>query len=92
MVYRDRIRVPPLRGHIGRRAGDHGGGQPRATEAGGRSIGLNIKLPYAQGANRYITPGLQFEFHYFLHTEGLVRLSREIAGRVPRGACLASSA
>src|SRR5262245_5646140 len=36
-----------------------------AYEAGGQSVGLNIALAYEQGANRYITKGLHFEFHYF---------------------------
>ncbi len=33
--------------------------------AGGKSIGLNISLPFEQFANPYISPELNFEFHYF---------------------------
>jgi uncharacterized protein (TIGR00730 family) len=36
-----------------------------AAEAGGKTIGLNIRLPFEQGANAYISDGLHFEFHYF---------------------------
>jgi len=36
-----------------------------AYEAGGKTIGLNINLPFEQSPNPYITPSLNFEFHYF---------------------------
>lgn len=36
-----------------------------AAEAGGKTIGLNIGLPFEQRPNAYITPELCFEFHYF---------------------------
>ena len=36
-----------------------------ASEAGGKTIGLNIGLPHEQHPNAYITRGLTFEFHYF---------------------------
>jgi uncharacterized protein (TIGR00730 family) len=36
-----------------------------ARDAGGKTIGLNIRLPFEQGANRFISEGLHFEFHYF---------------------------
>jgi len=36
-----------------------------AFEAGCKTIGLNIALPFEQEPNRYITPDLNFQFHYF---------------------------
>jgi len=36
-----------------------------AHDAGTKSIGLNINLPYEQYPNPYITPDLCFRFHYF---------------------------
>jgi len=36
-----------------------------AADAGGKSIGLNIGLPFEQQHNPYITSELCFEFHYF---------------------------
>jgi uncharacterized protein (TIGR00730 family) len=36
-----------------------------AYEAGGKTIGMNIRLPFEQAPNPYITPSLNFEFHYF---------------------------
>src|SRR6202011_2074987 len=36
-----------------------------AHEAGGKTIGLNINLPFEQNPNSFITPSLNFEFHYF---------------------------
>ena len=36
-----------------------------AADAGGKTIGLNIGLPFEQCPNPYITPELCFEFHYF---------------------------
>ena len=36
-----------------------------ASDAGGKTIGLNIELPHEQHANAYITRELGFEFRYF---------------------------
>ena len=36
-----------------------------AFESGGKSIGMGISLPFEQSNNEFITPDLDFEFHYF---------------------------
>ncbi len=36
-----------------------------ALKAGGKSVGLNISIPMEQYTNPYISPELNFEFHYF---------------------------
>ncbi|ROL61672.1 TIGR00730 family Rossman fold protein [Bacteroidetes/Chlorobi group bacterium ChocPot_Mid] len=36
-----------------------------AIDAGAKSIGLNISLPFEQFPNPYLSKGLNFEFHYF---------------------------
>ena len=36
-----------------------------AFDVGAPNIGFGIELPFEQGNNQYITPGLSFNFHYF---------------------------
>lgn len=40
-------------------------GNRGAAEVGAPSIGLNIVLPHEQAPNKYVTPDLCFNFHYF---------------------------
>jgi uncharacterized protein (TIGR00730 family) len=40
-------------------------GNRGAMDAGGKTIGLNISLPFEQEHNPYVSPELNFEFHYF---------------------------
>ena len=39
--------------------------QQRRHDAGGQSVGLGIKLPFEQTNNEYVTPELDFVYHYF---------------------------
>ena len=36
-----------------------------AHDAGGKSVGLGIKLPFEQSNNEYVTPEMDFVYHYF---------------------------
>mgnify|MGYP001792596365 CR=1 FL=1 len=36
-----------------------------AQEMGALTVGLNIVLPHEQGSNPYVSPSLNFKFHYF---------------------------
>ncbi len=57
------------KGHYVVMTGGGGGimeaGNLGATDVNGKSIGLNISLPFEQVANPYITKKLSFIFHYF---------------------------
>ena len=41
------------------------GNRGAADVPGGRSVGLGISLPFEEKVNRWVTPELAFEFHYF---------------------------
>jgi uncharacterized protein (TIGR00730 family) len=46
-------------------AGIMGAANRGAHDVGAKNIGLNIVLPFEQEPNRFITPELSFQFHYF---------------------------
>ena len=57
--------TPSFCGDHRRRTRHHGGRQSGRPGSRRKNIGLNINLPFEQNPNPYITPSLNFEFHYF---------------------------
>lgn len=55
-------------------------GNRGAADAGAPSIGMGIELPHEQGLNRYVTPTLGFNFHYFLtRKHAMVQMASGVA-------------
>ena len=58
-----------------------------AWEEGQESIGLNIVLPHEQLPNRYVTPDLSFQFHYFALRKMHFLLRARAVAVFPGGYC-----